>query len=138
MWPRFCDRFSCIRNYRFYCYIYCVGEAEIVEIIVHIYNISLIGLPQYLCSWYLSTVIVAYYYGVGSGLFCHVTIISIGEWCAGVYPHNVISMCTAISYWIQLLFILISCSFLSSLLLLMFTIFYQSHICYRRGLDFIR
>ena len=46
VWTDVCDRCSCIRT------IYCVGVANIFDIMGHIYNIILIGFPWYLCSYH--------------------------------------------------------------------------------------
>ena len=46
VWTDVCDRCSCIRT------IYCVGVANIFDIMGHLYNIILIGFPWYLCSYH--------------------------------------------------------------------------------------
>ena len=45
VWPGVCERCSCIRNFIFYCTVYCLGVDDIVDIKIYIYNISLIGFP---------------------------------------------------------------------------------------------
>ena len=57
IWSDICVGWSCIYKSRFYCDVYGVGVADIVEIVGHLYIISCIGFPRYICSWYPCTVL---------------------------------------------------------------------------------
>ena len=69
IWTDVCARWSCIPKSRFYCTISCAGVSNIFDIMRHLYKIIFIGFLWSLCSFYPSTVLGVFSYGVSSGWF---------------------------------------------------------------------